>query len=84
MCNETVNTYSSTIKFVLEYYKTQEMCDTPVILVLLFVDSVPDLYKTRQICGRAVTEDSFMKYIAPIDTKRKICVMNVLMILWQH
>ena len=42
MCNEAVNTYPSTIPFVPEYYKTQEMCDKAVNTCFFLFESVPD------------------------------------------
>ena len=30
MCDKGANTYHSTIPFIPDYYKTQEMCDKPV------------------------------------------------------
>ena len=45
MCSKTVNNYPSTIRFVLEYYKTQEMCDTLVNTCVFVFHPVPGLYK---------------------------------------
>ena len=37
MCDKAVNTYHSTIKFVPECYKTQEMCDQAVKRCFTFI-----------------------------------------------
>ena len=47
MCNNAVNTCTSTIRFVLEYYKTHKMCDAFVntcIFVFNFVRDVQEMY----------------------------------------
>ena len=46
MRNKVFNTYLSTIQFVPEYYKSQEMCNKVVVSSLFIFDSIPDKYKT--------------------------------------
>ena len=46
MCDEAVDTYHSTIKSVLECYKTQEMCNKAVHKCLFVFGSIPNQYKT--------------------------------------
>ena len=36
------------------------------------------------MCVRVASEDLFMLSIAPVDIKLKECMMNLLMIVWQH
>ena len=54
MCDKAVDTYPSTIKFVPECYKTQEMCHRTVHRCIFVIDSLPDKYKTPEICNLAV------------------------------
>ena len=65
MCSKTVNNYPSRTRFVLEYYKTQEMYDTLVNTCLFVFHSVPGLYKTQDICDRVVSKDSFITKCCP-------------------
>ena len=46
MCDESVDTYHSTIKSVLECYKTQELCNKAVRKCLFVFGSIPNQYKT--------------------------------------
>ena len=46
MCNEAVNTYSCTMRFVANCYKTQEMRNKAVNRFIFAVGSVSDLHKT--------------------------------------
>ena len=41
MCDKAVNTYPSTIKFVSECYKTQEMCNKSVNRFFLYLILFP-------------------------------------------
>ena len=61
MCDKTVNTYPSTIKFVPECFMIQEMCNKAVNRCFIVSDSIPDqydLYKTQEMCDRVVSENS--------------------------
>ena len=51
MCDKTVNAHPSAIKFVPEYWNTQEKSDKD--------DSIPDRYKTLEMCHRVVSEDPY-------------------------
>lgn len=42
MCNKAVGTYPSTIQFISEYYKCQELCDDAVDISPFGIDSVHD------------------------------------------
>ena len=62
------------MRFVLEYYKTQEMCDALVNTCVFVFHSVPDLYKTQEMCDRIVSEDYFMIIYRPYRYKiHNIC-----------
>ena len=50
MFDKAVNTNPSTIEFVLECYKTQEMCYKAVHRCYLVFDSIPDQYNTQETC----------------------------------
>ena len=61
MCDKPVNTYHSTIQFVLDCCKTQEMCDKAVNKYFFFAFAyILDWYKTQEMCGRVILEDPFM------------------------
>ena len=51
MCDKTVNAHPSAIQFVPEYWNTQEKSDKD--------DSIPDRYKTLEMCHRVVPEDPY-------------------------
>ena len=87
MCNNVVDSYPSTLKFVVECYKTQKMCNKTVnwffIYLLFFVsDSIPDQNKTQEICDRVISEDPFLIVVyCPDKYKTQKNVIKLLMIL---
>ena len=46
MCDKAVDTHPSTIKFVPECYKTQELCHKVDNRCFFVFGSIPDQYKT--------------------------------------
>ena len=63
MQNIFVNTSFSTIKFVSEYYKPQEIFDKAVDSWVFIFDSISDQYKIQEMCDKAVPNDLFiLKY----------------------
>ena len=50
MFDKAVDTHSSTIKYVSECYKTQEMRYKVVHRCFFVVDSIPDQYTTQEKC----------------------------------
>ena len=74
MCDKAVNTYLTTVKFVSESYKTQEVCNKTVNRCFFVFDSIPDWYKTQEKCKKVVSADPFLK--APINIKLKECLMK--------
>ena len=60
MCYKAVNTYHSTIQFVPDCFKTQEMSDKAVNKCFLAFIFIPDRDKTQEMCDRAVSKDRFM------------------------
>ena len=67
MCNRTVRTYSFTIQFVLDRFKSHEKCDKAVNTFVF--DSGPDWYMTKELCGKGVSEDPFMLKYCPDKCK---------------
>ena len=65
MCDKAINTYHSTIQFVPDCYKTQEMCDQTVNKCFLAFAYIPDQYKNQEMCDRAISEDAFMLVYCP-------------------
>ena len=59
MCNKATNAYCSTIRIIFEYFKTQEMLILVDTCVFVF-HSVPQLYETKEMCDRVVSEESSM------------------------
>ena len=49
MCDKAVNTYPSTIEYVPDQFKSQEMCDKAVNKCFFAFDSIPDWYKTQEM-----------------------------------
>ena len=60
MCNKAVNTYDSTIQFVSDCYKSQEVCDKASSRCFLAFVFILDRYKTQEIFDRVFSDDSFM------------------------
>ena len=56
MCNRSVDTNLSRIRFVPEYYKTQEKCDKAADTCTFVFDSVPDQYKSQKMCDKVVSK----------------------------
>ena len=48
MCDKVVNTHPSTIQFVTDCYKTQEICDEAFNKCFVEVFDIPDWYKTHK------------------------------------
>ena len=64
MCDKAFDNYPSTIKYVPEYYKTHEMFKAVHRCFFVF-DSIPDQYKTREICDLAVSLFPFLTVYCP-------------------
>ena len=56
MCNKAVVDYSIALEFVLDWYKTQEMCDIIISYDPFSLRYVPDQYKSLQMCDKAVDD----------------------------
>ena len=65
MCDNVVNTYSSTIKFVLECVTTHKMCDKAVNRCFFVFDSISDQYKTQEMCDTVVSEGASLIVYCP-------------------
>ena len=63
MCDKSVSTCASAIKFVPECIMTQEMCHRAVNRCFFVFDSISDQYKTQEMCERVVPEDHFFNSI---------------------
>ena len=50
MCIKATDNYPSTIKYVPDWYKTQEMCIRAVNTCSFVFNSVPDQYETQEMC----------------------------------
>ena len=58
MCNKAVNANPSTIEFVPECFMIKElinMCDKAVNRCFFVFHSIPDWYKTQEMCDRVVS-----------------------------
>ena len=62
ICDKAVNTDPSTIKFFPKCFMTQEMYDKTVRMFFAF-DSIPNQYKTQEMCDSVVSKDPFLWYI---------------------
>ena len=51
MHDKAADTFPSTIKFVPECWKTKELCHRTVHRWFFVFDSIPDKYKTQEICN---------------------------------
>ena len=69
MCDEAVNIYHSTIQFIPDCYKTQEMCDKGVNKCFPAFVYIFDQYKTQGICDRAIYENPLILVYCPDKCK---------------
>ena len=60
MCDKAVDTHPTSIKFVSECYKYQEMCCRAVHGFFFFFDYNPDQYKAQWICDIVVSLYPFL------------------------
>ena len=66
--------YPSTIKYVLDQYKTQEMCIRAVNTCSFVFDSVPNEYKTQEMCNNAVDNNlSTIKDVSDWWKAQELC-----------
>ena len=78
MCIKAANNYPSTIQFVPECYKNQEMCVRAVNTCCFIFAS--DRYKTQEMCKKAVT-CFFYLILSSINIRHKKCVIKLLMVV---
>ena len=60
MCDRDVDTYPSTIKFVPECHKIQEMYNKAVNRCFFVFNSISYQYKTQEMCDSVLSEDPFL------------------------
>ena len=60
------------------------MCNKTVDICFFVFDSIPDWYKTQEMCDRVVSEDPFLTVYCPDKYKPKECAIKLLMILQHH
>ena len=74
MCDKTVNTYPSTIKFVRESFITQKCVIKQLIDIFFVFDSISHQYKTPKMCDRVVSEDPFLiPYCPNKNQNQRMC-----------
>ena len=74
MCDKAVGDNPSTIKYVLDQYKTQEMYDKAVDDNSSSMKYVPDQYNTQEMCDKAVDDHSVALEFVPDRYKsREMC-----------
>ena len=63
MCIKAVDNYPSTIKYVPDWYKTQEICIRAVDDNPSTIKYVPDWIKIQEMCNKIISKNSFgLKY----------------------
>ena len=60
MCDEAIDIYPSTIKWLLECFMAQGKCYKAVNRCFLDFHSIPDRYKAQEMCDGVVSEDLFL------------------------
>ena len=65
MCNKAVDTHPSTIQFVPECYKNQEMREKAVNRCLFVFDSIANQYEPQEICEVVVYLYPFLSVYCP-------------------
>ena len=82
-CGKAFNTLSSTVQFIPECYKAQEMYDKVFNKSILAFIYIPDQYKTQEMRDSIISEDPFSIRYIPYQYKTQQlnkCVMKLLMI----
>ena len=78
MCDKAGNTYHSTIKFISNYYKTQECVIKLLIAVFLHLFILLIDIKLKKMCDRITSEDPFMLLYCPDRYKtQRMCGRTV-------
>ena len=55
----------SSIQFVPDYYKAQDMFDKAANKCFLLFIYIPVRYKTQEMCGRVIFDNAFMLVYCP-------------------
>ena len=74
MCDKAVDTHPPTMQFAHDCYKNQEMRDKAVNRRFFVFDSIPDQYKTQEICNIFSSSYPFLKvYCREKYKTQKMC-----------
>ena len=78
MCDNVVNTHSSTVKFVAECYKTQNLCGKAFNKCFLVLFYILDQYKTQEMYKKVISElfPIFQKDMFLINIRLNECVQR--------
>ena len=52
VCKHAVKKLSYQLRYVLDWHKTQQMCDKAILEDVGTLKSVPDCYKNQEICNK--------------------------------
>ena len=83
MSMKAVNNYPSTIKYVLDRYKTQEMCITAANTCSVVFDSVSDARPTKCVIKLLIIT-LLQQNMFLIDIRLNKCVIKLLIIILLH
>ena len=76
MCDNSIETYPSTIQYVPDQCKTQKMSDKAVNGCFILFHSVPDRYMTQEICHKVFSEVFSCLNIVKIDLRLIKCTVD--------
>ena len=72
MCDNVVNTHSSTVKFVAECYKTQNLCGKAFNKCFLVLFYILDQYKTQEMYEKVISDFS-KRYVPDQYKTQRMC-----------
>ena len=79
MFDKAVDTHPPIIKYITECCKNQEMCNKAVHRCFFVFDSIPDQYKTHEICDIVVSVYPFSTVYCPDKyITQKMCEKGIL------
>ena len=54
MCKHAVKKLPYLLRYVLDQYKSQQMCDKAILESVEILKSVPDCFNNQEMCNKAV------------------------------
>ena len=83
MWNEAVRIEPSSLAFVPDIFKTEEMCNEAVGRNVYTLDNVPDYIMTQKVCNEVVRENPAFFLVPDCFKTQRMCIMALEVFPWQ-